>query len=75
MSSTRGTPTAVRTAFSVPFRPKVATNPTATMIDGSTNGRIVTERSVRRPGNSKRARTYAAGSPSATLRIVESTAW
>ncbi|CAM2902663.1 hypothetical protein HASA104033_07515 [Halobacterium salinarum] len=45
------------------------------MIDGNTNGRIVSDRSVRRPGNSKRASTYAPGSPSATLATVDSTAW
>jgi len=42
---------------------------------GRTNGRMVRAFSVRRPGNSKRARTYAPGSPRTTLASVESAAW
>jgi len=44
------------------------------MIDGSTNGTMVSDRIVRRPGNSKRASRYAAGRPSATLATVDSAA-
>ncbi len=44
--------------FSVPLRPNVATKPTPTIIDGRTTGRIVSDRSVRRPGSShERAET------------------
>jgi hypothetical protein len=47
----------------------------ATMIDGITNGRIVSEPTVCRPGNSQRASTQAPGTPRATLATVDSSAW
>jgi len=74
INSTGGSPNAPSTELSVPFRPNVATNPTATMIDGNTNGRMVSDRRVRRPRNSKRASRYASGTPSATLTSVDSAA-
>ena len=70
-SSTGGRPTAESARFSVPLRPNVATKPMATMMEGMTNGRMVSERSVSRPRNSKRANSHAAGRPSARLASVE----
>ena len=52
MSSSFGRPPAASARFSGPFVPNVAAKPTATMIEGSTNGTSVSDRTVLWPGNS-----------------------
>ena len=64
----------IRSVFARPREPSSATNPMATTMVGMTKGTVDTAFRTVLPGNSRLAKRWATGRPTASVRTVEAAA-